>query len=222
MMEGKLCVPRPPGHAGSGGQSSDARSRHKHCTETRMDTRTCGHTAPWSRASLGLPYCPLPCSVPSTPPSPGLAESLREFSHPGVLLAAAAFWKEPEAALAFLSCCTQGPARARQPKAKPYHVCLPSLFPAPRPNPASIGYSCKRFLPGIGICIIQAELWHKPPLGTATMGQGICGSCPSQKAANMGRPRTLRSGESLPKCRNANTANLLGKEGGEKRLQLPK
>ena len=35
--------------------------------------------------------------------------------------------------------------------------------------------------------------------------------------ANMERPRTSRFGESLPKRRNAGTANLLGK-GGEKAL----
>lgn len=38
----------------------------------------------------------------------------------------------------------------------------------------------------------------------------------------MGRPRTSRFGESLPKCRHADTANLLRREGGEEKPPAPK
>lgn len=133
--------------------------------------------------------------------------------------APAALREEPQAALAFLSCCTQGPARATQPKARPQNMCLPSLFPASRPNLPSTCYSCKRFLSGIGICVIQAELWHKPPLGTATMDLW---QLPIPKGCQHGKTQNTEVWgvpAQMQKCQHSKPAR---KGRGEKRLQLPK
>lgn len=110
----------------------------------------------------------------------------------------------------FLSCCTQDSAHATDKQKPNLNTCACLLSPQ---LPDQIWLPHVTVVKGFSH-IIQAELWHKPPLGTATKGQGVCG--PSLKAANMGRLRTLRFGESLPKCRNANIANLLGRERGRK------
>lgn len=60
MMEGRLWILRASRSRWLWCRVRRHGSHHKHCTETRMDTRTCGHTALCRRASLGLPYCLLP------------------------------------------------------------------------------------------------------------------------------------------------------------------